>query len=227
VVLILIKTIFRDTFSVYYAKIFIFVYRLKPMQFDLHRFADFISWVISPVVVAPLAYYAIVMHGYGSDVNSMSYLMVLFFSSTLAPIFLISGLKKIGRITDFNISSREQRFFPLLVLVAVNALGYEFMKHLHPPKLLTGILFFNSVNMIFILLITLQWKISIHLFTFSSSVALLFIQFGSVALCLLLFVPLLMWSRIYLKAHNLMQTLVGGVVGFGVMYSELKWWTGL
>ncbi len=197
------------------------------MQFDLHRFADFVSWVISPVVVAPVAYYAVVMQGYGHDVNSISYLMVLFFSSTLAPIFLITGLKKIGRISDFNITFREQRFLPLLVLVAVNALGYEFMKHLHPPKMLTGILFFNAVNMIFILLITLQWKISIHLFTYSSSVALLYMQFGTVALWLLLLVPLLIWSRILLKAHNFMQTLVGGIVGFGVMYVELKWWTGL
>jgi len=227
VVLILIKTIFQHTFAAYYAKIFILLYRIEPMQFDLHRFANFISWVISPVVVAPAAYYAIVTQGYGDDVKSMSYLIVLFFSSTVAPIFLISGLKKIGKISDFNISFREQRFLPLLVLVAVNALGYEFMKHLHPPKLLTGILLFNAVNMVFILLITLQWKISIHLFTFSSSVALLFMQFGTVALWLLLFVPLLMWSRIFLKAHNFMQTLVGGMVGFGVMYVELKWWTGL
>ena len=93
--------------------------------------------------------------------------------------------------------------------------------------MLTGILFFNAVNMIFILLITLQWKISIHLFTYSSSVALLYMQFGTVALWLLLLVPLLIWSRILLKAHNFMQTLVGGIVGFGVMYVELKWWTGL
>ena len=210
-----------------FSTIFIFVYRFKPMQFDLSRFANFLSWVISPVVVAPIAYYAIVTRGYGDDANSISYLMVLFFASTLAPIFLISGLKKIGKISDFNISFREQRFLPLLVLVAVNALGYEFMKHLHPPKLLTGILLFNAVNTVFILLITLQWKISIHLFTFTSSLALLFMQFGSVSLWLLPLVPLLMWSRIFLKAHNFMQTLIGGIVGFTVMYAELKWWTGL
>jgi membrane-associated phospholipid phosphatase len=198
-----------------------------PMQFDLHRFANFISWVISPVVVAPVAYYAIVMQGYGNDANSLSYLIVLFFSSTIAPILLISGLKKIGKISDFNITFREQRFLPLLVLVAVNALGYEFMKHLLPPRLLTGILLFNAVNMIFILLITLQWKISIHLFTFASSIALLFMQFGTIALSLLVLVPILMWSRIFLKAHNFLQTLVGGIVGFTVMYAELKWWTGL
>jgi membrane-associated phospholipid phosphatase len=113
------------------------------------------------------------------------------------------------------------------VLVAVNALGYEFMKHLLPPRLLTGILLFNAVNMIFILLITLQWKISIHLFTFASSIALLFMQFGTIALSLLVLVPILMWSRIFLKAHNFLQTLVGGIVGFTVMYAELKWWTGL
>jgi membrane-associated phospholipid phosphatase len=197
------------------------------MPFNLHRFASVISWVISPIVVAPAVYIAIVMLGYGNDVNSLSYLMVLFVSSTVAPILLISGLKKTGKISDYNISFREQRFLPLLVLIAFNALGYEFMKQLHPPRLLTGILLFNAVNTVFILLITLQWKISIHLFTFSSSIGLLFMQFGVVALWFLLLLPILMWSRIVLKAHNFMQTLVGGIVGFVVMVAELQWWTGL
>ena len=197
------------------------------MPFILNRFANIVSWVISPVVVAPAVYVAIVMLGYGNDAKSISYLIVLFSASTLAPILLISGLKKTGRISDYNITFREQRFLPLLVLVAVNALGYEFMKQLHPPRLLTGILLFNAVNTVLILLITLQWKISIHLFTFTSSVALLFMQFGVAALWLLLLVPLLMWSRIVLKAHNFMQTLIGGIVGFTVMVVELQWWTAL
>lgn len=197
------------------------------MQFDLHRFANLISWVISPIVVAPAAYLAIVMLGINDDVKNTSYLMVLFFSSTVIPIFLITGLKKIGKVSDYNISFREQRFLPLLVLVAVNVLGYEFMKQLNPPRLLTGILLFNAVNTVFILLITLQWKISIHLFIFTSSAALLFMQFGTPALLTLLLVPGLMWSRIFLKAHNFMQTLVGGILGFVLMFAELKWWVGL
>ena len=197
------------------------------MPFNLHRFANVISWVLSPIVVAPAAYLAIVMLGYCNDVKSISYLVILFVSSTLAPALLISGLKKVGKISDYNIPFREQRFLPLLVLIAVNALGYEFMKQLHPPRLLTGILLFNAINTVIILLITLQWKISIHLFILSSSVGLLFMQFGVVALWLLLFVPVLMWSRIFLRAHNFTQTLVGGVFGFAVMVAELKWWTGL
>jgi membrane-associated phospholipid phosphatase len=40
-------------------------------------------------------------------------------------------------------------------------------------------------------------------------------------------VPLLMWSRIYLKAHNFMQTLVGSIIGFLLMYGEFKWWISL
>jgi hypothetical protein len=197
------------------------------MQFDLKRFANFISWVISPIVVAPAVYTAIVLLGYCNDPYRMSYLMVLFLSSTIAPMLLVFGLKKIGKVSDYNITFREQRFLPLLVLVAINALGYEFMKQFDAPRLLSGILLFNAVNMVFILLVTLQWKISIHLFTFSSSVALLFLQFGYEALWLLFLVPVLMWSRIHLKAHNFMQTLVGGAVGFSVMFAELKWWIGL
>ncbi len=40
---------------------------LVPVQFDRHRSANVISWVISPVVVAPLAYLCIVMFGYRDD----------------------------------------------------------------------------------------------------------------------------------------------------------------
>ena len=202
-----------------------FSYQLMPSP--LHRVADTLSWVISPVVVAPAAYAAIVMLGFGNDLNRTSWVMVLFLASTLAPVLLITGLKKTGKISDYNITFREQRFLPLLALVGVNALGYEFMQQLAAPRLLTGILLFNAVNMVLILLITLQWKISIHLFSLASSIALLFVQFGATALWLLTLLPLLMWSRIVLKAHNFMQTLVGGVVGFVVTFAELLWWTGL
>jgi membrane-associated phospholipid phosphatase len=210
-----------------YEQIHAVFYSFQPMSSHLHRVADTISWVISPVVVAPAAYAAIVMLGFGDDLNSISFLMVLFFASTIAPVLLITGLKKTGKISDYNITFREQRFLPLLALVGVNALGYEFMQQLDAPRLLTGILLFNAVNMVVILLITLQWKISIHLFTLASSVALLFVQFGATAFWLLPLVPLLMWSRILLKAHNFMQTLVGGVVGFIITFAELTWWTGL
>jgi membrane-associated phospholipid phosphatase len=197
------------------------------MHPDLRRFASLVSWVISPVVVAPAAYLAIVMLGYVSFPRHLSWFFVLFVSATVAPMMLIYGLKKIGRVSDYNITFREQRFLPLLVLVGVNVLGYELMLQLNSPRLLSGILFFNAVNTVFILLVTLQWKISIHLFSLASSIALVYLQFGSQTLWLLFAVPLLMWSRIYLRAHNFMQTLVGGLIGFLLMFAEFKWWLAL
>ncbi|MBN1279522.1 MAG: hypothetical protein JW989_07110 [Chlorobiaceae bacterium] len=197
------------------------------MRSDVYRLADSISWAISPVVVAPLVYCVVVLLGYQDDPARFSYLTVLFASSTVAPMLLIYGLKKIGKISDYNITFREQRFLPLLVLIGVNVLGYEFMQQLDAPRLLSGILLFNAVNTVLILLITLQWKISIHLFTLTSSIALLILQFGNAMLFLFVLVPLLMWSRMYLKAHNFMQTLVGGIIGFVLMFAELKWWIGL
>ncbi|RNA65105.1 hypothetical protein CR163_007615 [Prosthecochloris sp. ZM_2] len=193
----------------------------------IHRFASLVSWVISPVVVAPAAYLLVILVGFAEDPLRYYYFLVLFLASTLVPMLLVYGLKKIGRISDYNISFREQRFLPLLVMVAVNALGYEVMMQLDAPRIFTGILLFNAVNTVLILLITLQWKISIHLLMLTSCIALLFIQFGLPVLQLLVLVPLLMWSRIYLKAHTFMQTLIGGVIGFLVMYVELTWWIGL
>ncbi|ACF45884.1 MAG: hypothetical protein OQK66_04025 [Prosthecochloris sp.] len=197
------------------------------MSSNLHRFASLISWVVSPVVVAPAAYLLIILYGFQEDPSRGDYLLVLFLASTFVPMMLIYGLKKIGRVSDYNITFREQRFLPLLVMVGVNALGYEVMTQLDAPRIFTGILLFNAVNTVLILLITLQWKISIHLLTLTASIALLFLQFGAVALWLLFLVPILMWSRIKLKAHSFMQTFVGGLIGFLIMYVELTWWIGL
>jgi len=192
----------------------------------LHRFASLLSWVISPVVVAPAAY-CLVASGFKGDPSRWDYLIVLFLASTIVPMLLIYGLKKIGKVSDYNITFREQRFLPLLVMIAVNFLGYELMQQLEAPRIFTGILLFNAVNTVLILLITLQWKISIHLLSLTSSIALVYLQLGDVAFWFFLLVPVLMWSRIYLKAHTFMQTLVGSLVGFLVMYVGLKWWIGL
>lgn len=194
------------------------------MRFDACGLADFLSWTISPVVVAPVVYGIIVLIGYADDPRNVAYLTVLFAASTFVPMLLIYGLKKIGKVSDYNMTFREQRFLPLLVLTGVNVLGYEFMQQLHAPRLLTGILLFNAVNTVLILLVTLQWKISIHLFTLTSCIALLFLVLGHPALWLFALVPLLMWSRIQLKAHNFMQTLVGAIIGFAIMFAELTWW---
>lgn len=194
------------------------------MRFDACGLADFLSWTISPVVVAPVVYGIIVLIGYADDPRNVAYLTVLFAASTFVPMLLIYGLKKIGKVSDYNMTFREQRFLPLLVLTGVNVLGYEFMQQLHAPRLLTGILLFNAVNTVLILLVTLQWKISIHLFTLTSCIALLFLVLGHPALWLFALVPLLMWSRIHLKAHNFMQTLVGAIIGFAIMFAELTWW---
>lgn len=112
-------------------------------------------------------------------------------------------------------------------MVGVNLLGYEVLIQIDAPRIISGILLFTAVNTVLILLITLQWKISIHLLTLTSSIALLCVQFGLLPAVLLLLVPVLMWSRIMLKAHTFMQTLVGSLVGFAVMYAELTWWIGL
>ncbi len=197
------------------------------MPSSSHRIANLLSWVISPIVVAPLAYLLIILYGFGHDPSAGLYLSVLVLASTVVPMLLVYGLKKIGRVSDYNITFREQRFLPLLVMVGVNLLGYEVLIQIDAPRIISGILLFTAVNTVLILLITLQWKISIHLLTLTSSIALLCVQFGLLPAVLLLLVPVLMWSRIMLKAHTFMQTLVGSLVGFAVMYAELTWWIGL
>jgi len=74
------------------------------MQFDIRRFASLVSWIVSPVVVAPAVYLFIVFFGYSSAPRHFAWFIVLFLSATVAPMFLIYGLKKIGRVSDYTTS---------------------------------------------------------------------------------------------------------------------------
>lgn len=64
------------------------------MPSSSHRIANLLSWVISPIVVAPLAYLLIILYGFGHDPSAGLYLSVLVLASTVVPMLLVYGLKK-------------------------------------------------------------------------------------------------------------------------------------
>jgi len=63
----------------------------------------------------------------------------------------------------------------------------------------------------------LRWtKLSLHLAFAAYAAALLLARLPALALLLVLLLPALAWSRVYLRRHRVSETLVGAVLGLGV-----------
>jgi hypothetical protein len=63
--------------------------------------------------------------------------------------------------------------------------------------------------------ITMLWKASAHCTVAGHAAAAGLLLLGPPGLVFLLVLPLVLWSRVTLKAHTLSQTLAGAVVGAG------------
>jgi len=145
---------------------------------------------------------------------------LILINTGVLPGILIWLLKKMGKISDLDVSIRSERLFPYLIMFITYAGTVYLLYRIHFPWSLIK-LFMGVVLAIFLaLFITLKWKISAHTMAFGCLVA------GSFIVCLeqgiipLFFLVMLLLtaglqaaSRIYLRAHTLGQVALGFVHG--------------
>lgn len=191
------------------------------------KLAHLISNVIHPIVLPIVAFWTLMRFGFELPVERLSlYLLVVVLSCSVAPALIVIALKKMGKVSDYDISRRESRAVPFLLGVASYAAGALALYLLGAPPLVVGFMMCYAINTIFIFLITLLWKISVHVTSLGGPIAAFTYVFGLQSLWLLLLMPPLAWARVRLKAHTPMQTVAGGALGFSATFLELWWWFG-
>jgi membrane-associated phospholipid phosphatase len=159
--------------------------------------------------------------------SASSWLWILFYISTaiFIPVFYVVWLLLKKEITDFHIRVRYQRLRPMFFMVVSSVFAWIVMRLGSAPVFLQTIAILGAFLMMFLLLITLRWKISGHT---TAATAFAFFSLGSIgslALPVLLLIPLVIWARVTLKRHTLAQTiagtLVGGIFIVFVQYGEM------
>ncbi len=96
---------------------------------------------------------------------------------------------------------------------------------IHAPSDLIRLVAAGVVGLVSVTLVTLVWKISIHVAVVTGSSVTLVILFGWPLLVLLPVVGLTAWSRVALRDHSRSQVIVGallGVVVAGIMFGWLR-----
>ena len=115
---------------------------------------------------------------------------------------------------EIDMPHKEDRLYPLLWILLSYLLGVTFLFIISAPPVITVLMFCYFSNTLVVLLISLFWKISIHAVGVAGPVAFLIYVFGYPGLIFLLLIPLIMWSRLYLKRHTFGQVIAGSVLGF-------------
>jgi hypothetical protein len=176
------------------------------------RFALIVSAVTSPFIVIPCAG-IFVVSAYAGDLKrllSLGGAFLLFV--VIAPLaYVLNGIVT-KRLTDIHVTERDQRTAPLVVSSVSAFALIAVYKWLLAPDALVALSVIVAANGIVFLLITHYWKVSVHVAAVSASVLLVTFLIDR-HLCLLgILVPMVIWSRVRRRRHDILQGIMGALV---------------
>ena len=180
-------------------------------------FAEFISYVAyAPIISIPafaiINYYLLNFHDFAVITT------VCAFFAGILPVLLvflwIKGKKDNGKRIDIDIPERTDRNYPLLMVIISYLIGVIVLYEMHAPLITTILMFCYFSNTLIVFFINLYWKISIHAMGVAGPTTVLIYVFGPAGAIFALIIPVVMWSRVYLKRHTVFQVIMGTLLGF-------------
>lgn len=175
-------------------------------------FARWVSWIGHPLVFISLSVGIIIALRLANRTGVALSLTLL--ATVILPmgLLLFRGFQS-GRWSDPDVSIHAERvrFYPRAI--SISAVAVIVLLLSHAPRFALRGATMTLFLLIMASLINFRIKLSLHaLFAFYSAVILFVVNpfVGAVAFALAL---LVFWSRLYLKRHDLLETLVGAFLG--------------
>lgn len=175
-------------------------------------FAKTVSFFLHPgIVLLPTLF--ILISRFSQDYShALKWTIFSYAFILIVALFVIVGMM-FGVFSNFDISKREQRpllfsfsafisFCYLLSLVVLDGPKILFIGFL---ALILGLIAIAIVN---------KWiKASVHLATATAVFLFIAVAYKGYFFFLLALIPILAWSRVKMKEHTLMETIVGSILG--------------
>ena len=174
--------------------------------------ARILSTIFNPFLTA-LALFMILSHIRASSTEEFWWLLFIstFFTS-IGPMLFIFWLYATDRISDLDMSIREEREKVFGVFVIFYLLGTVTLYLTHSPKLLIATMAGYTLATIIVQYITRYWKISTHALGITAPLVTLSLLYGEQPLPFLPLIPAVCWARVYLKAHTIGQVIAGAAL---------------
>ncbi len=147
-------------------------------------------------------------------------LIIVVACTLVLPISIIPLLIKLKLVNNIYMSTRKERFIPLLYSLFCYTIGYYLLSLLHTPRIIMMFYAAAEISIILTAIITVFWKISIHTISIGAFWGLMLIiwnQFGINTFfwmnISLIASGLVASSRLALGSHNIYQVYAGFLLG--------------
>jgi membrane-associated phospholipid phosphatase len=177
------------------------------------RVARLVGELLSPPPI--LVVLALVVAWDSSPTPAMAVLwggIAAVFASVLPYALILRGVRR-GRLSDKNLSLREQRIRFGAVAITSILLGLGVLAAFDAPAELVALLASIAVGVACGWVITLWWKISVHTAIAAGAATVLTLVFGTALLAAWALVALIAWSRVQVGDHTPAQVLAGAALG--------------
>ncbi len=193
----------------------------RGMEGALRPFFQAASRLLNPIYLTPPAILAISLKASPDAIAGLKWFLLYALFSTVLPITDLYTRLRTGRISDWHISTREERIVPLLFGLLYASAGTLTMLLAGAPRALSACMVTGLATGLTALLVTLGWKISLHTMGNALLCTLVVVVFrpgwlSPLPWLLFLLVAVTGTSRVYLKQHTAWQVLAGGSTGIAV-----------
>ena len=188
------------------------------------KFSKILSYLLHPILMPIIVlyiginnidYFYLIFHNYSNTL----YLIILAFTMVL-PLISAILFVKLGRVESLEMRKRKERRGPLFISILIMIIGFPIFYSIAKLSPHLSAIYISSIILLFFsFLITIRWKISLHMMGIGGAtgtfIALNYI-FGGIYYFIFLFFALsglLAFSRLDQKAHNESQVYVGFVLG--------------
>lgn len=193
---------------------------------NLNKLSNAVSWVLHPFLL-PLYLMAVLLTltAFALYPPGVKFylLWVVVLYTMIIPVLMMGVLRSLGRISDYRIDDRRERLLPLLIGAICYVLCALTIAKVPSALFVRKFMLAAACCEAMCLLVTLRWKISLHLTGMGTLVALLVVMniigVGNMLIPLtvaILCSGVLASARLYLGCHNGAQVLAGFCGGFVV-----------
>jgi membrane-associated phospholipid phosphatase len=175
--------------------------------------ARIFSTVFNPFITA-LLLFVVIAHDTAKDTQTFwFFLFISTFFTSIGPMLYVLWLYSTDRISDLDMSVRSERERVFGAFVVFYAIGTLALWELKAPTLLTASMAGYACAAAVTQYITRYWKISTHALGIAAPLVVLVKLYGLQPLPFVVLIPIVGWSRVWLRAHTPLQVVAGTALG--------------
>ncbi|GAC1442062.1 MAG: hypothetical protein NVS2B8_06890 [Vulcanimicrobiaceae bacterium] len=175
--------------------------------------ARIFSTIFNPFLTA-LVLFVVIAHDKAANVgNFWTLLFISTFFTSIGPMLYVLWLYTTERITDLDMSVRSEREKVFGAFVISYGTGTVVLLSMHAPALITAAMAGFALASLVVQFITKYWKISTHALGVTAPLIVFVYMYGLQPLPFFVLIPLVGWSRVWLRAHTVLQVVAGTALG--------------